>query len=110
MAKKIRFGGEIVYSTDPDFQPDVSQESNTRSFPPEEQYLSVRIDKKHRRGKTVTLVKGFVGNESELKELGKVLKKSCGVGGSVKNGEIIIQGSFVDKIVKLLVGTGYHVK
>ena len=110
MAKKIRSGDKIVYSTDPDFQPDVSQESNTRSFPPEEQYLSVRIDKKHRRGKTVTLVKGFVGNESELKELGKELKKSCGVGGSVKNGEIIIQGSFVDKIVKLLVGTGYHVK
>ncbi|NQT96649.1 MAG: translation initiation factor [Candidatus Marinimicrobia bacterium] len=110
MVKKIRLGGEIVYSTDPDFQPDISQEADMSSFPPTDQYLSVRIDKKHRRGKTVTLVKGFVGNESELKELGKVLKKSCGVGGSVKNGEIIIQGSFVDKIVKLLVETGYHVK
>ncbi len=110
MVKKIRPGSEIVYSTDPDFKPNVSQESNTRSFPPADQYLSVCIDKKHRRGKTVTLVKGFIGNESEMKELGKVLKKSCGVGGSVKNGEIIIQGSFVDKIVKLLVGTGYHIK
>lgn len=110
MVKKIRLGSEIVYSTDPDFQPDISQEADTRSFSPADQYLSVCIDKKQRRGKTVTLVKGFVGNESELKELGKVLKKTCGVGGSVKNGEIIIQGSFVDKIVKLLVGTGYHAK
>ncbi len=107
MEKKKKTNGNIVYSTDPDFQTDVNRETGYNTLPPDRQQLSIRIDRKNRRGKTVTLVQGFVGNLSDLSQLGKYLKKICGTGGSVKNGEIIIQGNFVKKIARELNRAGY---
>jgi len=101
----------IVYSTNPDFlytTNDNSEEQQT--LPAKQQNLIVCLDKKQRHGKKVTLVKGFIGAEEDLKNLGKELKIKCGVGGSVKDGEIIIQGDFRDKILELLIKTGYKAK
>lgn len=100
----------VVYSTNPDFQYQFEEEANTDTLPNEQQKLYVSIDKKQRAGKEVTLVEGFVGNEDDLKELGKMLKNKCGVGGAVKEGEILIQGNFRDKIFDLLIKEGYQVK
>ena len=97
----------IVYSTNPDFnyQEDFTEEKVT--LPAEKQKLYVSIDRKKRNGKEVTLIENFVGNEDDLKDLGKLLKNKCGVGGSVKNGEILIQGNFRDKIIKILNVEGF---
>ncbi|MEM6964394.1 MAG: translation initiation factor [Bacteroidota bacterium] len=103
--KKNRQG--IVFSTDPDFEYAYEENTLTETLAPNQQKLRVMIDRKQRRGKEVTLVTGFVGNDDDLKDLGKFLKSKCGVGGSVKNGEIIIQGGVKDKIVKLLLEKGY---
>ena len=101
----------VVYSTNPDYQYQEYQvQSENSSIPPADQNLRVQLDKKMRGGKKVTLVTGFVGPEAELKELGKLLKSRCGVGGSAKQGEIIIQGDFVERIVKMLADDGYGVK
>jgi translation initiation factor 1 len=100
----------VVYSTNPDFQYQFEEEANTYTLPNGQQKLYVSIDKKHRAGKEVTLVEGFVGSEDDLKELGKMLKNKCGVGGAVKEGEILIQGNFRDKIFDLLIKEGYQVK
>jgi translation initiation factor 1 len=105
---KKRLG--IVYSTDPDYQFDPGEVNEPGTLPPGEQKLYVRLDRKNRKGKRVTLVEGFVGNAEALKTLGKELKNKCGVGGSVKEGEIILQGDFRDKIVILLKEKGYQVK
>lgn len=105
---KKRLG--IVYSTDPDFQFDPGEVNETGTLPPREQKLYVRLDRKNRKGKRVTLVEGFVGSAEALKTLGKELKSKCGAGGSVKDGEIILQGDFRDKIVILLMEKGYQVK
>jgi translation initiation factor 1 len=102
---------KIVFSTNPDFNrwdDDVEQEAET--LPPNKQNLTILLDKKQRKGKKVTLVKGFEGTDADLKELGKLLKSKCGVGGSVKNGEIIIQGEFKEKIKSILVEKGYKCK
>lgn len=99
----------IVYSTDPDFvqdQPNTSMES----VPPEKQQIIIRRDRRHRRGKIVTLVEGFIGPESELDQLGKTLKRRCGAGGSTKGGIILIQGDFARQIQTYLQNLGMKVK
>ena len=97
----------IVYSTNPDFSYDMGDEAEEETLPKNQQKLRVRIEKNHRGGKTVTIVSGFVGGESDLKELGKMLKTKCGVGGSVKDGELLVQGEFKEKVVELLKKDGY---
>jgi len=98
----------MVYSTNPDFEFELKAEAE--SIPPNQQELKVYLDRKNRGGKTATIVRGFVGPESELIELGKKLKSDCGVGGSVKNEEIIIQGEKRDKVMETLKKVGFKVK
>ena len=106
---KSRLG--VVFSTNPDFKYDTGEDDTPReTLPAEKQRLIVSIDRRNRGGKQVTLVKGFVGSEEDLLALGKTLKSKCGVGGSVKEGEIIIQGDFRDRIVTLLRSMGYNAK
>lgn len=105
---KKRLG--VVYSTNPDFQYDAGDEEPEESPPPGEQTLHVRLDRKNRKGKTVTLIQGFRGSEEELKMLGKELKTGCGVGGSAKNGEILLQGDFRERVSALLKEKGYKVR
>ena len=97
----------VVYSTNPDFNYEYEQEFQEETLAPEKQNLKVVLDSKQRKGKTVTLIQGFIGTEEDLKELAKLLKNKCGTGGSVKDGEIIIQGDFKTKIMELLVKEGY---
>ena len=97
----------VVYSTNPDFNYEHGEEEETATPDKKQQKLRVSIEKKGRGGKTVTLVNGFIGTENDLKELGKLLKTKCGVGGSVKDGEIIIQGEFKQRIIELLTAEGY---
>ena len=102
------FGG-IMYSTDPSFSYEalpITEENLTNA----QQDLRVLLDKKNRAGKAVTLVTGFRGNETQLSDLGKMLKTKCGVGGSAKDGEIMIQGDFRDKVLLLLQKEGFKVK
>lgn len=107
MAKKKKKIG-VMYSTNSNYE--YEYESEQETLPIAEQRLEAWIDKKNRGGKIATIVKGFVGTESDLKDLGKMLKSACGVGGSSKNGEIIIQGNVRDKIMKLLEDKGYFCK
>lgn len=97
----------IVYSTNPDFVYDTDEAVEEETLPKSAQKLRVRIERNHRGGKSVTIVAGFTGAETDLKELGKLLKTKCGVGGTVKDGEIIVQGEFKEKIVELLKREGY---
>jgi translation initiation factor 1 len=102
---KERLG--MVYSTNPDFKYETPSEEQTETLPPAKQFLRVSLDRRKRAGKQVTLVTGFVGTEDDLASLGKTLKTRCGVGGSTKEGEIIIQGDFRDRVVELLQKEGY---
>lgn len=97
----------IVYSTNPDFKYDNGDEPEAETLPKQQQKLRVSIEKKGRGGKTVTVIKGFTGTEDNLKNLGKLLKTKCGVGGSTKDGEILIQGEFRQRIIDLLKTEGY---
>ena len=107
--KKNTSQSEIVYSTNLDFNYDTGEEQH-ETLPPQQQQLYVKREKKGRGGKEVSIVTGFVGNEEDLKDLGKELKKSLGVGGSAKEGEIVIQGEHRDKIVEILTKKGYKTK
>ena len=100
----------VVYSTNPDFNYEYDDQPEVDTLVPEQQNLRVLLDSKQRGGKTVTLVKGFVGREDDLKELGKLLKNKCGVGGSVKDGEIIIQGALREKVLDILHANHYRAK
>lgn len=97
----------VVYSTNPDFDYEMDDDEEQVTLDKAKQNLRVSIDKKNRGGKVVTLITGFVGTDNDLKGLGKLLKSKCGVGGSTKDGEIIIQGDFKTKIMELLVKEGY---
>lgn len=101
----------LVYSTNPDFyRQQTASQPETATPEPSKQRLVVRIDRRQRAGKQVTLIEGFVGTRSDLEALAKTLKVKCGVGGSAKDGEITIQGDLRDKIVQLLQGMGYNAK
>jgi translation initiation factor 1 len=110
MAKKDKNRQNIVYSTNPDFQYQNNEDQEQETLPAQQQDLRVMLDKKQRAGKAVTLVTGFVGSQNDLSDLGKLLKSRCGVGGSVKDGEIIIQGDHRDKILNILTEKGYKAK
>lgn len=97
----------VVYSTNPDFNYEKEDEEEQETLPKEKQLLRVSLDKRNRKGKAVTLITGFVGTAEDLESLGKFLKVKCGVGGSTKDGEIIIQGDFRNKVVELLQKEGY---
>ncbi|HAD96367.1 MAG TPA: translation initiation factor [Cryomorphaceae bacterium] len=100
--------GGLVYSTGS--APKFEEEHEEESLPPGDQYLEAHIEKKGRGGKTAVLIKGFEGSDDELKELAKKLKSHCAVGGSSKDGEIIIQGDVRDKAMDFLKKEGYNVK
>lgn len=108
MSKKNRIN--IVYSTNPDFNYEYNAQDETETLAPEKQNLKVIQDSKQRAGKTVTLVEGFIGKEEDLKELAKILKNKCGVGGAVKDGVILIQGAFKEKIIGILQAMKYRAK
>ncbi len=97
----------IVYSTNPDYHYEQDETPEEDTIAKEKQLLRVVLDKKQRRGKAVTLVTGFVGSEEDLNDLGKMLKVKCGVGGSVKDGEIIVQGDVRTKVLTILQKEGY---
>lgn len=107
MTKKKK---QIVYSTKPDFAYRYEEEAEEETLPPSEQNLRIWLDKKAKGGKQATRIKGFVGTADDLKSLAKDLKNLCAVGGSAKDGEIIIQGDWRDKILTYLSSKGYGAK
>lgn len=98
--------GGLVYSTNPNFKP-VEDETPTELLPAAQQRLRIWFETKHRGGKAVTIVAGFAGPESDLEQLGKQLKQACGTGGSVKDGEILVQGDHREKVLQWLLKNGY---
>ncbi|MBN2668737.1 MAG: translation initiation factor [Bacteroidales bacterium] len=107
-SKKNRI--DVVYSTNPDFEYDFEENEEQETIEPKLQDLRVGLDKKQRKGKVVTLVTGFIGTDSDLVELSKQLKSICGVGGSAKDQEIILQGDQREKVSNWLLNKGYKVK
>ena len=97
----------FVFSTDPNFHFESEEEINAETLEPKQQKLKIKLETKHRGGKAVTLVAGFIGKEEDLQDLGKKLKNFCGTGGSAKDGEIIIQGDQREKVLQWLVKNGY---
>ena len=104
---KSRLG--VMYSTNPDYKYQMDEEAEEETLPKEKQRLHITLEKRNRGGKVVTLVSGFRGTGNDRSALGKWLKIRCGVGGSVKDGEIIIQGDWRQKVTDLLTEEGYHV-
>lgn len=109
MSKNKRKDG-VVFSTKSDYEYAYEEENEEETLVPKQQNLKVLLDRKQRKGKVVTLVTGFIGSSSDLKDLGKILKTKCGVGGTIKNGEIIIQGDFVKKAMEILIDLNYKAK
>ncbi|HAQ20744.1 MAG TPA: translation initiation factor [Prolixibacteraceae bacterium] len=105
---KERLG--MVYSTNPDFRFESTAGDESETLPPNRQDLHVQLDKKQRNGKKATLITGFIGTDDDLKALAKKLKTKCGVGGSSKDGEILIQGDFCNKVIEILKSENYQVK
>ncbi len=103
---KVPISG-IVYSTNPDYKPEFETEQQQQTIEPGQQKLKLRLDTKHRGGKAVTLVEGFIGTDSDKEQFGKKLKTFCGTGGSVKDNEIIIQGDNREKLLQWLLKNGY---
>lgn len=103
--RKKRVG--VVYSTNPDFEYSDDSQEETEILPNNQQRLRLSMERAGRGGKTVTLVKGYVGSEENINALCKLLKQKCGVGGSVKGGEIIIQGDHRQRLVEILKNEGY---
>lgn len=97
----------FIYSTDPNFKFESEEEHTNETLPAKQQKLKIRLDTKHRGGKAVTLIEGFIGKEEDLDDLGKKLKNYCGTGGSVKDGEIIIQGDQREKVLQWFQKNGY---
>lgn len=110
MSKKDKRRTGVVYSTDPDFEYESNASEASQTLPNQQQKLDIALDKKQRAGKKVTLVSGFIGIEDDLKELGKSLKQFCGVGGSVKDNNIIIQGDMREKAAQFLDKQGIKYK
>ena len=108
--KKKKFKNDIVYSTDPNYKVEQEEDSNEiETINPENQKLYIALDRKLRKGKSVTLISNFIGRNEDLRELGKSIKSFCGVGGTVKNGCIEIQGDFRKKIKQFLLDKSFHV-
>lgn len=97
----------FVYSTDPDFKFEEEELETANTLPPQQQKLKIKLETKQRGGKAVSLITSFIGKEEDLEVLGKNLKNFCGTGGSVKDGEVIIQGDQRDKILQWLIKSGY---
>lgn len=97
----------VVYSTNPDYQYENEEIEEADTLPKEKQLLRISLDKRNRKGKAVTLITGFIGTTDDLEALGKLLKVKCGVGGSAKDGEIIVQGDFRNKVLEILQKEGY---
>lgn len=100
----------VVYSTNSDYKYESDNDGQEQTLAPEKQDMRVWLDRKSRAGKQVTLVRGFVGSDDDLKALASMLKSKCGVGGSAKEGEIIIQGDFRDRVIEILIKAGYKTK
>ena len=105
---KKEWGGNMVYSTNPDYR--IEDNNEEKTLKPTEQNLRIWLEKGGRGGKVASVVKGFIGSNDDLKSLGKKLKTSCGTGGSAKDGEIIIQGDHRDKILDILTKAGFKAK
>jgi len=107
MSKKKPNKDGIVYSTDPSYSFPPEENNDAETLSPEQQKLRLRLDTKQRAGKAVTLIQGFIGKDEDLEDLGKKLKNFCGTGGSVKDGEILIQGDQRDKVLQWLLKNQY---
>lgn len=103
--RKHRIG--VVYSTNPDFDYTEEGANEVDTLPKNQQRLRLSMERAGRGGKTVTIVRGFIGTDTDLQALGKLLKQKCGVGGSVKDGEIIIQGDHRTRLIEILQAAGY---
>jgi translation initiation factor 1 len=107
VSKKINSLSGLVYSTDPNFKIEEESYEEEQTLPAAQQKIKVRLETKHRAGKAVTLIENFTGTTADKEDLGKKLKTACGTGGSVKDGEILVQGDNRDKVLQWLLKAGY---